>query len=55
MSCQETKQRRNQGGADIRVEDRVVSKIAGLAAKKIEGVRDLGGGASRALGPLKNP
>jgi len=41
----------NQGTTSIA--DTVVSKIAGLAAKDVSGVHALGGGASRAVGALR--
>jgi uncharacterized alkaline shock family protein YloU len=41
----------NQGTTSIA--DTVVSKIAGIAAKDVSGVHTLGGGASRAVGALR--
>ena len=40
-----------QGGTTIA--DTVVSKIAGIATREVHGVHNLGGGASRAVGALR--
>lgn len=36
------------------IADTVVQKIAGLAAREVSGVHDLGGGAARAFGALRD-
>jgi uncharacterized alkaline shock family protein YloU len=49
------KRKRHEGGrkpsGDVRIEDAVVSKLAGLAAGEVEGVH-MGAGASRAVGGI---
>ncbi len=51
---------RPQGGSQLQTDhgttsiaDSVVSKIAGVAAREIDGVHAMGGGAARALGAIK--
>jgi uncharacterized alkaline shock family protein YloU len=43
----------NPEGGRTTIADTVVSKIAGIATREISGVHDLGGGASRAVGALR--
>ncbi|MCA1729688.1 MAG: Asp23/Gls24 family envelope stress response protein [Actinobacteria bacterium] len=57
MSEQRSQQQQQQGSplqterGGTRIEDSVVSKIAGIAAQEVEGVR-MGGGTSQAIGGL---
>lgn len=47
-----TEQKVNAGTTVI--EDSVVAKIAGLAAREVPGVHALGGGTARAIGTIRN-
>lgn len=58
MSEQKSQQQRQQQGSPLqtergntRIENNVVSKVAGIAAQEVEGVQ-MGGGASRAIGGI---
>lgn len=41
------------GGGRTQIAETVVSKIAGLAARQVSGVHQLGGGAARAFGAIR--
>ena len=43
----------NDAGGKTSIADVVVAKIAGIATREIDGVYDLGGGAARAVGKLR--
>ncbi|MEP6629001.1 MAG: Asp23/Gls24 family envelope stress response protein, partial [Lapillicoccus sp.] len=43
----------DSGQGRTTIADVVVAKIAGIAAREISGVHDLGGGAARAVGALR--
>ncbi len=40
-------------GGKTTITDGVIAKVAGIAAREVPGVHDLGGGASRAMGALR--
>ncbi|MBF4552407.1 MULTISPECIES: Asp23/Gls24 family envelope stress response protein [unclassified Pseudoclavibacter] len=42
------------GHGKTTIDDGVVAKVAGIAAREAHGVYDLGGGAARALGAIRN-
>jgi uncharacterized alkaline shock family protein YloU len=44
---------RHAEGGTTTIQDNVVAKIAGIAARDVRGVHALGGGAARALGALR--
>jgi uncharacterized alkaline shock family protein YloU len=41
-------------GGDTDIEQSVIEKIAGIAAREVPGVHALGGGAARAIGAIRN-
>ena len=49
----ETKEKVSTSEGTITVADTVVQKVAGIAAREINGVHAMGGGGSRAFGALK--
>jgi len=43
-----------EAGGKNTIADGVVSKVAGIAARQVPGVHDLGNGAARAIGAIRN-
>lgn len=54
MATNEQNQQQTKNLGKTVIDDAVVAKIAGIAAREVPGVHALGGGAARAIGTLRN-
>lgn len=54
MATNDQNQQQTKNLGKTVIDDAVIAKIAGIAAREVSGVHALGGGAARAIGTLRN-
>jgi len=54
MATNDQNQQQTKNLGKTVIDDAVIAKIAGIAAREVPGVHALGGGAARAIGTLRN-